>query len=205
MREAKENRPSDRIWFIRRKNKGAQMKKNIILIGFMGCGKTTVGKKLAKKMNFTFVDTDQMIERQSNTTISDIFATKGEEYFRDLETNTIRDMVGTVEHTIISSGGGLPLRECNGAILKELGFVVYLSVKRETVLKRLEGDTTRPLLAGDHVEEKVDTLLNFRDPIYEVSAHMVVQTDGKKVDDIAEEIIRNYEIVVGSSEILKEQ
>ena len=171
------------------------MKDNIILIGFMGCGKSTVGKVLAKKMRYIFLDTDQTIESRQHMPISKIFEKKGEEYFRKLETDTVREMVETTNKSIISTGGGLPLREENSQILKNLGFVVYLNVKKETVLKRLKGDTKRPLLAGGNVEEKVEQMISYRDPIYQVGAHMEIHTDDMSVDKVAEEIIRNYEIM----------
>lgn len=171
------------------------MKNNIILIGFMGSGKSTVGRELAKQMNYPFCDTDTVIEKKAKTSISIIFKDKGEEYFRDLETNTIKDMVAQTEKTIVATGGGLPLRECNAALLKELGFVVYLNVTKETVLKRLKGDTTRPLLAGDDVDEKVHKLLEYRQPLYEIAAHLKVDVNDKAITEIVEEIIRNYNML----------
>lgn len=171
------------------------LKENIILIGYMGSGKTTVGQALSEKLSYCFLDTDAYIEEQQNTTISHIFEEYGEEYFRNIETKTIENMEKNMKHHIISTGGGLPLRECNGAILKRMGFVVFLSVKRETVLKRLEGDTQRPLLQGDNVEQKIEEMLNFRNPIYEYTAHLKVQVDNKSVEEIADEICRNYFII----------
>lgn len=171
------------------------MKNNIVLIGFMGCGKTTVGTELAKEMNYDFLDTDQYIESKERMTINDIFAQNGEEYFRKLETDSLADLVKDTEKTIVSSGGGLPLREENARLLQKLGFVVYLRVTKETVLKRLEGDTTRPLLACDNPAKKVEELLDYRDPIYEIGAHLVIDVDNKTVEEIIEEIKRNYLIM----------
>ncbi|MDD6208461.1 MAG: shikimate kinase [Clostridiales bacterium] len=171
------------------------MNDNIILIGFMGSGKTTIGKRLAKLLEYSFVDTDQLIEKKQGMMVRDIFSQKGERYFRQLETDTISEMVQTCHKTIISSGGGLPLRECNVKILQELGFVIMLDVSKETVIKRLEGDTTRPLLQGDNVDEKVEELLTYREPLYELAAHMKVPVNGRTIQDIAEEIIRNYQTV----------
>ncbi|MCR5792861.1 MAG: shikimate kinase [Lachnospiraceae bacterium] len=171
------------------------MKENIVLIGYMGSGKSTVGFRLARKMKYRFVDTDQTIEKEQKTSISSIFAEKGEEYFRNLETQTIEQMAKKVNHSIVSTGGGLPMREVNGKILKELGFVVFLRVKKETILKRLSGDTSRPLLQGDNVEEKVQSMLEFRNPIYEYTAHLIVDVDDKSFDEIMDEIIRNYELM----------
>lgn len=171
------------------------MKENIILIGYMGSGKTTIGQALADKLSYQFLDTDAYIEEKQNTTISNIFEEYGEEYFRNIETKTIEDMEKNTNHSIVSTGGGLPLRECNGAILKKMGFVVFLSVKKEIVLKRLEGDTQRPLLQGDNVEQKMEEMLHFRNPIYEYTAHLKVEVDNKTVEEIAEEICRNYVIM----------
>ena len=171
------------------------MKDNIVMIGFMGCGKTTVGEQLADVLEYQFLDTDLYIEEKEQRSISRIFEEKGESYFRDLETKSLEELVEQTTHTIISSGGGLPLQEKNAKLLKKLGFVVYLRVKKETVLKRLEGDTTRPLLACDNPAQKVEKLLNFRDPVYEAGAHLVIDVDDKIVSEIVEEIVRNYKIV----------
>lgn len=171
------------------------MKNNIVLIGFMGCGKSTVGKMLAEKMEYQFIDTDALIEQNAKKTINEIFAAHGEEYFRDLETKTIKDMEETMSKAVISTGGGMPLREMNAELLKKLGFVVYLRVQGKTVEKRLEGDTTRPLLQGDNVSDKIEQLITYRDPIYEYGAHMVVDVDLMSAEEISEEIMRNYEIM----------
>ncbi len=179
------------------------MKQNIVLIGFMGCGKTTIGKALAEKLEYKLLDTDALIVEKEGKSINAIFAEQGEEYFRNTETKTIEELEQSLEKAIVSTGGGLPLRECNGSILKKLGFVVFLKVEKETVLKRLEGDTTRPLLQGDNVEAKVESLLEFRNPIYEYTAHVVVATDNKSVDEIVEEIVRNYRIMTGDRSFLE--
>lgn len=171
------------------------MKNNIILIGFMGSGKSTVGLELARQLDFSFCDTDALIEEKEQTSISNIFAAKGEEYFRELETALLQELLEGREQRVIATGGGLPLREKNAALLKELGLAIYLKVTKDTVLKRLEGDTTRPLLAGEQVEEKIEKLLAYREPLYEIAAHIPVRTDEKSVEEIAEEIIHNYAIM----------
>lgn len=177
------------------------MKSNIVLIGFMGCGKSTIGKELACALDYAFVDTDAYIEESTSKTISDIFAEHGEEYFRDLETEMIGKLMGDMDRAVISTGGGLPLREVNADILKKNGFVVYLRVKGKTVEHRLKGDTQRPLLQGEHVSEKIKNLLEFRDPIYEYGAHMVLDVDTLTVPEIAEDIMRNFKLLqMGESE-----
>ncbi len=176
------------------KRRAEKVKNNIVLIGFMGCGKSTVGEKLAERLSYSFLDTDLYIEKREGKTISEIFEQDGEKYFRDTETKSIQELVESTEKTIVSSGGGLPLRAENAKLLQKLGFVIYLKVKKETVLSRLEGDTTRPLLQCEDPAKRVEELLNYRDPIYEVGAHMVVQVDGKSVEEIVQEIVRNYTI-----------
>ena len=176
------------------------MKENIVLIGYMGSGKTTIGQALADKLSYQFLDTDAYIEEEQNTTISHIFTEYGEEYFRNMETATIENLEKNTNHSIVSTGGGLPLRERNGAVLQKMGFVVFFSVKKETVLKRLEGDTQRPLLQGDNVVQKMEEMLHFRNPIYEYTAHLKVEVDNKTVEEITEEIYRNYMIMTGQDE-----
>jgi shikimate kinase len=161
---------------------------NIILIGFMGSGKTSVGVKLANRLGYTFCDTDRIIENECNRSISNIFATDGEEYFRKLETSVIKELYGKLEHSVLSVGGGLPITEGNAELLKRLGQVVYLKTSKETILKRLNGDTTRPLLAGDDAGHKVEELLKFREPIYKTAAHHNIITDGKSFEEIMQEI-----------------
>ena len=162
---------------------------NLILIGFMGSGKTSVGLQLAERLNFNFCDTDQMIEEKLKSTISFIFETKGEEYFRKLETETIKELIGKLNSAVLSVGGGLPIQTGNDKLIRELGHVIYLKASKETIVNRLSGDTTRPLLAGDQ-EKRIENLLHFRSPIYEAAAHLTVITDGRAFDDIIDEIIK---------------
>ena len=166
------------------------MKNNIILIGFMGAGKTSVGETLSAKYGMELLDTDQLIEKKAGMTISKIFAEQGEDSFRALETGVLKELLAGADHTVVSVGGGLPLREENRAVLKQLGAVIYLKVKPETVLERLKGDTTRPLLQGGDVERRVNDLLEYRSPVYESAAHRVIEVDGLDLDEIADEIYR---------------
>lgn len=199
---------------------------DIIMIGFMGAGKTTVGQALAKDCGMTFEDTDQLIEKKAGMAISELFSTQGEEVFRKMETDLIKELIekkaavpaagarkqpaddgdaaeaaetgsGADEMpqkngTVYSVGGGLPMREENRELLKKLGKVVYLTITPDTVLERLNGDTTRPLLAGDNVRERVESLLSFRDPLYREASHLCVAVDGKAVSRIVEEIKADF-------------
>lgn len=166
-------------------------RQNIILIGFMGAGKTSVGDKLAGIFHKTLIDTDQMIEDIAGMTIAQIFKQHGETPFRQLETRVLKKLLEQAEQEVISVGGGLPMREENRVLLQRLGKVVYLKVKPETVLLRLMNDTVRPLLQGDDVQSKVYTLLAEREPVYREAAHLVIETDGKTMDEIAGEIMQS--------------
>lgn len=168
------------------------IKHNIILIGFMGSGKTSVGDQLAKLLNYRFCDTDQMIEKRAADTINHIFSEHGEEYFRNLETNLVRELVSTLDHSVLSTGGGLPVREQNAKLLKDLGYVVFLKASKQTTIKRLQGDITRPLLQGDELSKKIDRMLEIRTPIYEKAAHKIVATDERSVQEIAQVIMESY-------------
>ncbi len=167
-------------------------KQNIILIGFMGSGKTSVGERLARKMFYQFQDMDQLIEGSEGDTISHIFENRGEEYFRNAETNLIQKLVGTLEHTVLSTGGGAPLREENSKLLKELGFVVYLQASKDTTLRRLRGDGSRPLLQGSTMADKVDQLIRQRTPLYTRTAHKIIVTDGRSFEEIIDLIMEEY-------------
>lgn len=163
--------------------------KPIILIGYMGAGKSTVGKLLARQQKLSFYDTDAMIEKEQNCTISEIFAKEGEQAFRDMETALIRRLIAEgMADAVLSVGGGLPVREENRALLKELGTVVYLMADKETVVKRVQGSNNRPLLQGENLAEKVERMLAERDPLYRAAADLLIDTNGKQIERIAKEI-----------------
>lgn len=165
-------------------------KANIILTGFMGSGKTTLGVRLSYRLKQPFVDTDKWIEKEQERTVTEIFAQNGEAAFREMETETLRSLLQTGDGQIISTGGGLPMREENRELLKQLGRVVFLRVKPETVCGRLKGDTTRPLLQKENPEEEIRRLLTVRNPLYEEAADVTVDVDEKCSEDIVEEILR---------------
>lgn len=161
---------------------------NVILIGFMGCGKTTVGLRLSYRLRQAVIDTDKEIEREEKRTIADIFATEGESFFRELETACLRKLSGNVRNQIISAGGGLPLRAENRALLHEIGQVIYLRAEAETIYERLKNDTTRPLLQGEDPEGKIRKLLGERDQYYAEAADVIIDVDGKTFEQILCEI-----------------
>lgn len=161
---------------------------NVILIGFMGCGKSTVGLRLSYRLRRTLIDTDKEIEREERRTISDIFAADGEAYFRDRETACLRKLKGSANNQIISVGGGLPMREENRALLHELGQVFYLRAEGGTIYERVKDDTTRPLLQVEDPLNKIETLIKERDPHYMAAADVVITVDGKSFSEILDEI-----------------
>lgn len=166
------------------------MKDNIILIGFMGSGKTSVGIKLSCQMKRTLIDTDKWIEKKQKMTVSEIFASCGEEAFRRMETECLKELIKTADRQIISCGGGLPMREENHGLLKELGKVVYLKVTPKAAYERLKNDTTRPLLQVDDPMERIRTLLVERAPIYEKCADVIVEVSDKSFEKIIEQILQ---------------
>lgn len=165
------------------------MKDNVILIGFMGCGKTSVGIRLSYALKRTIIDTDKWIERKQEMSISEIFASKGEEAFRRMEKECLLQLIESENGRIISTGGGLPVREENHALLKQLGRVYYLKVTPQVVYERLKGDTTRPLLQGLNPQEKIRELLVYREPLYEKCADYVIEVSDKSFDEIIAQIV----------------
>ena len=166
---------------------------NIILIGYMGCGKTTVGKNLARITGYTFTDTDELIEKQQERTISDIFATDGEEAFREMETMLLEQLIqDKCTQLVISTGGGTPLREKNRNLLAELGTVIYLQTKPQTVYDRIKDDTKRPLLQCENPLVRIQEMLAVRGPIYESTTQNIIQVDDLRQSEIAESIKKQF-------------
>jgi shikimate kinase len=159
-------------------------KDSIVLIGFMGSGKTTLGKWIAENQGYVFVDTDELIEEQEGRTINEIFATDGEEYFRNLETQVIDRLAGDDRKLVISVGGGLPVRDENRKLMRRAGRVVYLNTGVDELERRLKGDTTRPLLAGSDLRKKITDLMEKRESLYLDAADVVVDTQGKTFEEI---------------------
>lgn len=160
----------------------------IILIGFMGAGKTTIGKALAKSLNREFVDTDERIEADTGRKIPDIFEKEGEPYFRRLETETLQKLEEEGIPRVIAVGGGLPMQPENGPILNRMGTAVFLEADTDTLEERLRGDTSRPKLQGGELRERILTLMREREETYRQVAHLSVRTDHRSVDEVTEEI-----------------
>lgn len=164
-------------------------KESILLIGFMGSGKSTLGKLLSSRLFLPFMDTDAQIETEQKKSITDIFAQDGEEAFRRMETQVLRSLGDSRMRRVISTGGGLPMREENRALLKRAGRVVFLRIRPDTVYERLREDNTRPLLQKEDPEAEIRRLLAVRNPLYEEAADLIVDVDGKAPEELAEELL----------------
>lgn len=156
---------------------------SVALCGMMGCGKSTVAKILSAKYNLPLIDTDEIIVRE-NGEISDIFALKGEEYFRDLESSVIEKICALEGSFVIALGGGAVLREENVRNLKKHSFLIYLRAKEQNLVKRLEKTDDRPLLHGT-MSDRVHQILSKRATIYESVADKTIDTDDLTPEEIA--------------------
>lgn len=162
---------------------------NIVLCGMMGSGKTTVGKKIAQLTGREWYDTDEEIVKKYGE-ISSIFQLYGEAYFRGLETDIVKDL-SQKDNLVISTGGGLVLKEENCQLLKTSGKIVFLQASLETLMKRLCDDNTRPLLStpGETLQKRLEDLLKQRAPIYMRVADYIVNVDKKMAEENAKDII----------------
>ena len=167
--------------------------KNIILIGFMGSGKTSLGLRLSYKLRMPVEDTDKLIEARQGRRISEIFATDGEEAFREMETALLEEISQRKFGRILSVGGGTPVREENRALLKKCGTVIYLRAKPETIYSRLKNDTTRPLLQCEDPLGRIRELLVARSEAYESCADMIVDVDEGPMEAILDQICSGIE------------
>ena len=164
--------------------------KNIILTGMMGAGKTTVGKELATIMNCNFIDLDETIEKNYGK-ISDIFKQRGEEYFRQIETLELKKL-NIQETFVLSTGGGIVLKDENIKILQTLGYVFYLEASTDTIYERIKNQKHRPLLNTPDPKRSIEEILSKRKKLYENSGEKIT-VNNKNVKEIAEEI---YERIV---------
>ena len=162
------------------------MFKNIILTGFMGVGKTSVGTRLAKDLGFTFVDTDELIEADQKITITEIFSTFGEPYFRDVETRIIKEVLENEGH-VVSTGGGAVIRDENRKAFKENGVTICLTAHPESIYERIRHETHRPLLQVVDPVARVRELLASREQFYR-QADFIIDTSERSVDDVISEI-----------------
>lgn len=161
---------------------------NIVLIGFMGAGKSTISEFLKNSFAMEVIEMDQIIAEREGMTISDIFEVYGEQYFRNLETNLLIEMQSKT-NVVISCGGGTPMRECNVVEMKKNGRVVLLTAKPETILDRVKDSHDRPLIENNKTVPFIADLMEKRREKYEAAADIIIETDGKDELQICEELI----------------
>lgn len=161
---------------------------NIVLIGFMGAGKSTISEFLKTAFAMDVIEMDQIIAEREGMSISDIFEVYGEQYFRDLETNLLIEMQSRT-NVVISCGGGTPMRECNVVEMKKNGRVILLTAKPETILDRVKDSHDRPLIENNKTVSFIAELMEKRREKYEAAADIVIETDGKDELQICEELI----------------
>lgn len=172
------------------KGQTAPLDKNIFLIGFMGTGKSAVSAHLSSLYRMDIVDMDQIIVRREGMSIPDIFDTHGEEYFRDLETDLLIKMQ-TRKNTIVSCGGGVPLRAQNIAEMKKSGRIFLLTATPQTILERVNNNDERPLLSGNKNLEFIEKLMEERRSKYEAAADVIIHTDEKSISEVCREILEH--------------
>lgn len=163
--------------------------KNIFLIGFMGCGKSTITRRLSEKLGVTQVEMDEQIVQEQGMPITEIFEKYGEEHFRDIETALVHRLQAE-DGVVVSCGGGAVLREENRKMMKESGVIVWLTAEPETILERVKHGTDRPILNGHMNVEYITELMAKRHDCYDAAADYVVATDGKSREEICEEILK---------------
>ncbi len=166
---------------------GVADERNIVITGFMGTGKTAVGEEVARRLGRPFVDMDAVIEQREGRSIAQIFAEEGEPYFRRLEAALVKELAAA-RGLVIATGGGALIPEENRRAMTATGIIVCLWADEETLIQRLESDTSRPLLARPDWKAYLRELLTRRRPAYERLPHHV-DTTGKTVAEVADHII----------------
>lgn len=168
------------------------MSENIILVGPMGVGKTTIGSHLARKLKYDFVDSDTEIEKRTGVSISLIFDIEGEEGFRKREAQMIGELTER-RHIVLSTGGGSVLDETSRQNLRSKGYVVYLKASVDILHERLKKSRNRPLMETDDKQKVIEDLLAEREPLYLAVADVTIVTDGRSAQDVAREIYHLHE------------
>tara|TARA_B100001094_G_scaffold126903_1_gene122958 strand:- start:539 stop:1045 length:507 start_codon:yes stop_codon:yes gene_type:complete len=161
--------------------------KNIFIVGSMGSGKTSIGKILAKNNHLSFLDTDHEIIRRCGYSIPDIFEKFGEEYFRELETEQLKEMYGMKDH-VVSTGGGIILQKQNIELIKDLGIIIFLDISINSQIDRVKNRKNRPLINDNNLKDNLLSLKKIRDPIYKKISNYIIDVSEKERGQIVTEI-----------------
>ncbi len=167
------------------------MAKNLILLGMMGAGKSTIGKILAQKLKFRLLDTDKLIEKKNLMTISEIFKKKGEDFFRDQEEKIVMDCLNGKDKVISLGGGAFINKKIRDTVLLS-GVSFFLNVDLKILCLRLEKSKKRPLLTGKKLKTNLSNIIQNRQAIYKLANHKI-NCNNLKPDEIADQIINRYE------------
>ncbi len=170
--------------------------RNLILIGFMGTGKTSVGQRVARSLGFRFVDTDKLIVKQAGKPIPKIFEDEGEDAFRRLETEVLRSCADG-EGQVISTGGGIVTREENRGILRDAGYVIWLRASPEVIYERVRRNRNRPLLQTADPMKTIHDLLEARNELYEACADLSIKTDHLTMDETCFGVAESARLALG--------
>jgi shikimate kinase len=173
--------------------------RNLVLIGFMGSGKSSVGRELARRWGYRFIDTDAMIRHKYDLSIPDIFAKIGEPSFREAEYQALVRLQG-IGSTVIATGGGIVTQPRNLPLLRSLGPVVWLSADQTTIVDRVGKSTHRPMLDQANPEESVTRLLAERAPLYRQAADLLIETSGLTHREVADRIVLGLDKFRASNE-----
>ena len=165
---------------------------NLALIGFMGAGKSSVGRLVAEQLHFDYLDTDEMIQARTGRTIANIFEKGGEAAFRKFEEQVVAELAAR-RQTVISTGGGLPVNPQNLASLKSHALTVYLWASPEKIWERVRNQTHRPLLCGPNPRQKISELLAAREPFYR-QADVLINTDLRSAREVAQQVVHQFKL-----------
>jgi shikimate kinase len=166
---------------------------NLALIGFMGTGKSSVGRLLADQLHFEFLDTDQVIEARTDKSITELFAQNGEPAFRELEHGLVEEL-STRTRTVISTGGGLPVNPANLDSLKHHALVICLWASPEKIFERVREQAHRPLLQDPHPLEKIRVLLEAREEFYK-QADVLVNSEFRSIREVAQQVLHQFRTI----------
>jgi shikimate kinase len=166
-----------------------RIRENIILIGFMGSGKSSIGKRVAKQLGFQFLDTDHLASERAGLSITEIFAQRGEAAFREVETSVLVSL-GHLKRCVVSTGGGIVIREENRRLLREMGFVVGLTATEDVIFERVSRNDKRPLLQTEDPRKTLSELFAARLPFYRETAHFTLDTTILPHAEAAAEIVQ---------------
>ena len=171
---------------------------NICLIGYMGCGKTSVGRFVSDRLDMAFMDTDEMIETLEGRSIPQIFKENGESHFRELEHDLLCKLTAEddLKDTVLSTGGGIVMDKGNRPLIKDLGTVFYLRAGADTLYKRVGKGAGRPLLDTDDMYKKICDMLILRGPVYEECSDHIIDTDELDIEGAAKKILEIWSMIV---------